>query len=115
MHQPSCSYITLVQRPHCIIQWCNDCQTFQIIYNNIVLCFPPKEFENFKETVAECYMHHLEWVDNRDRRQIFFNTPVIDMHFLFSTNEVGELLGLLQDAELEFMMIDQAGEAHSDA
>lgn len=104
-----CPYTVLTRRPNSLVQWCHECQTYQLIFNNLVLCFEPPAFAEFKDMVGKCYMYHLECVPDRNNKEILFNTPVLDMHFLFSTNEVGELLGLMQEAELAFIGLEKPG------
>lgn len=113
-NSPSCTYRILAHGKESLVQWCPDCHTIQLIFKNLVLCFPPKAFENFKETISQCYQFHLERTQDRMRRDIFFSTPTNDMKFVFSTNEIGEILSLLQEANFELMTIEQPGEAKTD-
>ena len=64
-------------------------------------------FNKFKENLNDCYEAHLNKGFCRNQRQIVFNTRLDGMQLLFSVNEVGSLLALMQEAELELMLINE--------
>lgn len=94
-----CDYLVLARSEKNSIKWCKDCDTYCISYNNIVITFTQKAFQEFKQQITDCYSHHAKESLDWDRRDIVFNTRLDGVRFLFSTNEVKELLSLIKNAE----------------
>ncbi|MEM7368301.1 MAG: DUF6686 family protein [Bacteroidota bacterium] len=95
-----CSYQLLSQGPLGSIRWCKTCGTFNILFNNISFSFKPEAFQKFKRNVSDCYAHYSQSNCAVKKRDIVFNTSSAGVHFVFSVNELGELLFLMQTAEL---------------
>ncbi len=98
-----CKYSILSQTDKGFVRYCYDCHTYSIVYENILMNFDDKGFQNFKSNVSQCYVENVKDSYNPKRRDIFFNTRVDGLQFIFSVEEVGEILSLMQTAELESM------------
>jgi len=94
-----CDFIVLARVDKHVVRWCKNCETYSITYNNIVANFSQFAFENFSQNVDFCYQQNMKDPKNVDKRDIFFNTSVDGIQFLFSTREVGTLLRLIQEAK----------------
>jgi hypothetical protein len=82
------------------IRLLNKGEVFNILFNNIVLYFNSECFLNFKHNLACCYEENINSEHCLDCRNIVFNTRNEDMRLLFSSREVGQLLSMMQEAEL---------------
>ena len=101
-----CKYSILAELPNAKIQYCHHCNTVVLIYNNILLNFNIKGFESFKEELASCYDYHARNCLGT-KRDITFTTKIEGMHLLFSLSEVGELLMLVQEAQLSELFLEK--------
>ena len=95
-----CQYKSLAKTNKGKIHRCLKCDSYTLAFNNIVMTFNKTGFLNFKSNVSECYDVNIKCACNQFRRDIYFNTKLEGMQLLFSTKEVGELLMLLQEAEI---------------
>lgn len=105
-----CKYKILVRRNNGLVRWCDDCKAYNVIFNNVVMTYKPKGLESFKKNLAECYEAHCKTDHNRACRNIYFNTLVDGVQFLFSTNEIGNFLSLLQEASLQHLLVADLNE-----
>lgn len=64
------------------------------------MSFDDGGFESFKHNLSECYGECSRCHKDRNRRDIYFNTRLDGMQLLFSVNEVGDLLSLMQEAQI---------------
>ena len=67
------------------------------------MCFSSKAFRQFKSNQADCYEFHVHISFPRENQDIFFETKEAGLNLRFSLDEIGELLSLLQEAELKFL------------
>ncbi|MEM9918285.1 MAG: DUF6686 family protein [Bacteroidota bacterium] len=105
-----CKYEVLAENNGALIQLCKGCGSYTLQFNNLVMNFPPLAFHQFKKSVQDCYNVNVESCGDRDKRTIIFNTRLDSMQLLFSTNEVGALLALLQEAQIqELMLVESDG------
>jgi len=104
-----CKHTILAERQYAGIRYCHDCKSYKFLYNNIVLNLSNKAFLGFKKHLSDCYEYNIEnhYCEHRHIRDITFNTRMEGLQFLFSTQEVGELLSLIQEAELSEMFVDE--------
>ncbi|MEM9822669.1 MAG: DUF6686 family protein [Bacteroidota bacterium] len=93
-------YSVLAKRKQGIIRWCHDCKTYNLAYHNICLNFNATGFEKFKESMEACYEENIKRTNRRNCKDIFIETSLEGLQLLFSTNEIGELLSMLQEASL---------------
>lgn len=100
-----CKYSILAQNSKGVIRYCYDCGTFNLLYGNILMNFNSTGFTQFKENVTKCYEENIKCNCERKRRDIFFNTRVEGLQLVFSTDEVGDLLSMIQAANLESIML----------
>ena len=98
-----CKFSILFKNKNGIIRYCHDCNTYNLNYKNIVMNFDEVGFTRFKENVSICYEENLKMSSNPHLRDIFFNTKVEGLLFVFSITEVGELLSMIQAADFEIM------------
>ncbi|MEM6967013.1 MAG: DUF6686 family protein [Bacteroidota bacterium] len=105
-----CKYTILAERPAASVRYCHCCKTYNVIYNNLIMNFERGGFQGFKSHLSECYDYnvHTHCCEHRDFRDIKFNTRLEGLQFLFSTREVGELLALIQEAELSDFLLEKA-------
>ncbi len=96
-----CHYSLLSQRKNASVHYCVDCKTYTITFNNLVLSFNHVGFDTFKAGLEECYEECAASCLNCHRRDIFFNTRLEGVQMLFSINEVGALLSVMQEASFE--------------
>ncbi|MFT4761632.1 MAG: hypothetical protein ACI9XO_004190 [Paraglaciecola sp.] len=110
-----CKYSILAKKPNGMIRYCHECETYSLLFNNVLMSFDPNGFEGFKNTIYDCYEHNSEqhFPEHRNVKDITFNTQTKGMSLLFSTNEVATILSMMQDAELAFMEISDWGQEHS--
>jgi len=101
-----CTYSILAEQPTGNVRWCHDCAIYTLTFNNLVLSFGERAFYEFKENVAACYAENATAVCQRSCRDIFFNTRLEGLQMVFSTNEMADLLTMLQEAELCHAMLD---------
>ncbi len=102
-----CKYTALSNNTDGRVQWCQDCKTYHVNFNNLVMSFSIKSFDSFKNNMLACYEENVNKGCCRDERQVLFNTRVDGMQLLFSTNEVGSFLSLMQEAELSLMVLEE--------
>jgi len=100
-----CTYHHLTNSKFGSIKWCEKCGIFHLEFGNIAMNFNVESFSGFKENLLACYQHYSGAECCRNQRSIIFNTRIEGMQLLFSTEEVGNLLAMMQEAELEQMMI----------
>lgn len=101
-----CKYTFLAQNENGVIRYCQDCDTYNIMYNNLLMNFQKHGMELFKMDLRQCYDYHTEnyCVEHRDLRNVTISTGMDGLMFLFSTHEVGELLALIQEAQMSMIM-----------
>lgn len=104
-----CKHTILVERQDAGIRYCHCCKSYKVLYKNILLNLSSDAFFGFKKHLTDCYEHNTEnhCQEHRHVRDIIFNTRMEGLQFIFSTNEVGELLSLIQEAEMSEMMADE--------
>jgi len=105
-----CKYSVLAKSGKGFVRYCHDCQTYCLNFGNIVMNFDQVGYDQFKKNVEMCYEEHAECLNHRDLRKIFFDTKVEGLQLVFSTEEVGALLSLMQLASLEAMGIIESEE-----
>ncbi len=103
-----CKYSILAECANGTVRWCHHCKIYTLTFNNLSLSFGKRAFYEFKENVAACYAEHAKSVCQRTCRDILFNTRLEGLQFVFSTNEVGDLLTMIQEAELCHTMLDES-------
>jgi hypothetical protein len=101
-----CKYTALTNNGDGRVRWCYDCKTYNVNFNNLIMSFTIQSFSSFKNNLVACYEENINRNCCRDERQILFNTQVEGMQLLFSTNEVGSFLSLMQEAELSLMVLE---------
>ncbi|MEM9986157.1 MAG: DUF6686 family protein [Bacteroidota bacterium] len=82
------------------VHWCQKCKNFTVVFNNNMVGFKHKGLLHFKENLMACYDYHLSKDHNHTKRSITFDTNFKGIRFLFSLEEVAELLAMIQSAEL---------------
>ncbi|MFT6320747.1 MAG: hypothetical protein ACJAT4_001675 [Granulosicoccus sp.] len=104
-----CKHSILAERDHAGIRYCHDCQSYKIMFQNILLNLSRKAFFDFKKHLSECYEYNIDnhCCEHRQVRDITFNTQMDGLQFVFSTQEVGEFLSLIQEAEMSEMSTDE--------
>ncbi|MFT5263724.1 MAG: hypothetical protein ACI9RM_002452 [Ulvibacter sp.] len=90
-------------------RYCHHCETYSITFNNLIMNFDAIGFDGFKDNLSNCYGSNLEghFPEHRDMRDITFGTRLDGLQFLFSINEVGALLTLIQEAQLSEMFVEE--------
>ncbi|MEL6864122.1 MAG: DUF6686 family protein [Bacteroidota bacterium] len=103
-----CKYSILAESAHATIRYCHHCNTYSLLYNNVVMNFEIAGFERFKDNLVRCYEHNTKnhCIVHRKVRDIVFNTSLEGLQLLFSTEEVGELLSLIQEAQLNEVFVE---------
>ncbi|BDS09412.1 DUF6686 family protein [Aureispira anguillae] len=97
-----CQHDSLAKNSDGFVLWCNECRVYNLYFKNIVMTLDERGLYQFKENIATCYAENLNSSKDRNRRTILFDTQVNGMRFCFSTNDVGSLLSLMQEAELSY-------------
>ncbi|MEM9990234.1 MAG: DUF6686 family protein [Bacteroidota bacterium] len=101
-----CKYVHLAENKHGNIRYCRHCKTYSVGYSNLLINLSDSGMELFKIDLMHCYDYHIEhqYSEYRDLRNVTIATGVEGLSFLFSTNEVGELLALIQEAQMNMAM-----------
>jgi hypothetical protein len=102
-----CKYINLSKNQNGQIQWCQDCNNFTVNFNNLIMTFTIQSFQSFKNNLTACYAENTKHECYRDKREIVFNTRVEGLRLVFSIDEVGSYLSLMQEAELGMMVSEE--------
>ncbi|MEM1318934.1 MAG: DUF6686 family protein [Bacteroidota bacterium] len=104
-----CKYSILAQSKDAYIRYCHCCKTYTVTFNNLLMNFAPSGLSDFKAHLTACYeanvRDHCE--EHRGVRDITFSTRLDGLSFLFSTQEVGELLSLIQQAQLSELLVEE--------
>ena len=82
------------------VKHCRDCGTYTIAFNNSMVALDKKGFLGFKGSLRDCYQAHLKNEVDSSFRYIMFDTFCEGIRFLFSLDEIGEVLSMMQEAEL---------------
>ena len=109
-----CQYTILSQRENAIIRYCNDCKPYILEFSNILINFESQGFEGFKHNLGICYETNTEryFPEHRDIRDIRFNTKIEGLQLLFSLNEIGVLLAMMQEAQLSELTFENSDTSH---
>ncbi|MGH1338779.1 MAG: DUF6686 family protein [Aureispira sp.] len=98
-----CDHCTVARNSEGFVLWCEDCKIYRVHFNTIVLALDVKGLELFKSNLSICYQENSGKRIARDKRHIFLDTRLEGLQLWFSTEEVGSLLALLQEATLCFL------------
>ncbi len=101
-----CRYTYLSKNEQGEVKWCHDCKTYHLTFNNMIMNFKSSAFHQFKDNLNACYQANLNTDFDRDERQILFNTRIDGLQLLFSVNEIGSFLSLMQEATIESMFAE---------
>jgi hypothetical protein len=71
------------------------------------MTFSIQSFHSFKNNLTACYAESIKHECYRDKREIVFNTRLEGLRLVFSIDEVGSYLSLMQEAELEMMVSEE--------
>ncbi len=74
---------------------CNYCKHFHIAFGTNILAFTYDQFVMFHKEIEEHYEHN-KGTDTPGLRMVQIPTPLRSMMLLYSVNELGKLLALLQ-------------------
>ena len=99
-----CQHSTVASNSEGFVLWCEDCKIYRVHFNTIVLALDVRGIELFKSNLSVCYQENSVKKIARDKRHIFLDTRLEGLQLWFSTEEVGSLLALLQEAILCFSM-----------
>jgi hypothetical protein len=77
--------------------FCKCCNTYQMEFGNLFVCFPEKEFQMFQRYVAEINgKKSVEINKNKSyKRKIFLSFPIKNIYFCLHWQELEELQILL--------------------
>lgn len=100
-----CNYSLLVQYKHACVRYCHDCETYTLVFNNLLMNFNGKGLEEFKDGLMDCYENCSMRCGDTSKRDIYFNTRLDGMQLLFSVEEVGDVLAIIQEAQFEAMQV----------
>lgn len=95
-----CQHTTLASNSEGFVLWCECCKIYHVHFNSIVLALDVKGLELFKANLSDCYQENLQKQLSKTKRHIFLDTRLEGLQLWFSTEEVGSLLALLQEAAL---------------
>ncbi|MEM7104366.1 MAG: DUF6686 family protein [Bacteroidota bacterium] len=102
-----CKFQQLAERDDGEVRLCTNCQSYRLIYKNLVFTFNRIGLENFKDNIEFCYQENLEFDFDPDERHIVFDTRLRGFQFLFSLQEVGGLMSLIQEAMIQESFLPQ--------
>jgi hypothetical protein len=97
--------ILLATGPWGSIQTCRCCSVFQLEFNNLLLTFQRTSLEQFKETIALRYEQGSRPGADRDCRFFCLRTSAQGLQLTFSFDEMGALLQMIQEAELNLELL----------
>ena len=94
-----CNFNTLSNIEFGLVVWCQDCESYNLYFGNIVLTLNHQGLEQFKDYIMQKYSASY-CNGNRECKQILVETTLDGMQMFFSLNEMGALIALIQEAEI---------------